>query len=476
MRRREFMKKAGAASLAFSSSFDIASADGTGLPNVLFIMTDQHFADALSCRMGSEYLHTPHIDSLAERGTFFSRAYCPNPLCVPARASIFTGRYPHETGIQTNRGGPDDINPDQITSLGRIFQQAGYDTGYFGKWHMPFRPEDTAGHGFSMTKLGGRDGKVPSRAVEFLKKDREDPFFLFASFRNPHDICQWARLESLPNGPIPEPPPISERPPLPSNHEPPENETDIMSIMRRSYQETDMCTPVGSYDEAQWRRLRWGYYRLIEKVDAQIGQILQGLRKSGLEEDTLVVFVGDHGECCGAHKWNQKTVFYDESSRVPLIFSYGGSRMGPATSPRLVQTGVDILPTLCELAAVPVPRDLPGRSVAPIVRGREPSGWRDYVVVSNKMVQGAPLDGWSHEPDGRMVRGERYKYCLYSEGRRRESLVDMKEDPGEMVNLAGNPDYADVVTQHREALEQHARDRDDSVALEMLREYPGPSA
>ena len=135
---------------------------------------------------------------------------------------------------------------------------------------------------------------------------------------------------------------------------------------------------------------------------------------------------------------------------------------------------MDTIPTLCDLAGVSVPPELPGRSVAPVVHGREPSEWRDHVVVSNKMIQGAPVDGRSYEPAGRMVRGERYKYCLYSEGERRESLVDMKKDPGEMVNLAENPDYANVIRRYRRHLERHARQHGDSRALQMLQDVPEP--
>ena len=157
----------------------------------------------------------------------------------------------------------------------------------------------------------------------------------------------------------------------------------------------------------------------------------------------------DHGDCHGAHKWNQKTVFYDESTRVPLIVSWKGvTRAG--TSERLVNTGVDLLPTLCDYAGVEAPEGLPGSSLKGTANGGEGKDPREYAVVSSKMVQGAPVDGRSPRPAGRMVRSARHKYCVYDIGERRESLVDMANDPGEMVNLARRE-------KHRAALEKHRR-------------------
>ena len=118
-------------------------------PNILFIMTDQQFADAMSCRMGDEYIHTPAMDSLAKSGTVFTRAYVPNPLCMPARNSIFTGKYPHQTGVTRNsRGGMD---PTKFTCMGTHFRDAGYRTAYIGKWHLVFDASKAEQHGFEET-------------------------------------------------------------------------------------------------------------------------------------------------------------------------------------------------------------------------------------------------------------------------------------------------------------------------------------
>jgi arylsulfatase A-like enzyme len=395
----------------------------------------------------------------------FTRAYTANPLCKPLRCSLFTGHYPHQTGVQTNR--PDDPLSDKLPCLGKLFCDD-YETAYFGKWHIARSFGDVDWHGFHERQQKGCIYNS-DRIVEFLKREHDRPFLAVASFMNPHDICQIARYEPIRHGALGELPPVEKRPPLPKNFGIPEDETDTIAWMRRSYQTAPMF-PVGNYTDAQWRRLIWGYYRLVEMVDQRIGETLSALEEAGLEEETLVVFLSDHGDCHGAHHWNQKTVFYDESARVPLIFSQPGVIAEGTTCDRLVNTGVDLLPTLCQIGDGAMPDDLPGESLVPLLLGKEAPARREYVIVQNHMVQGAPVEGKSPKPRGRMVRSDRYKYCVYDWGEHRESLVDMQSDPGEMRNLARKPEYRQVLHEHRRLLEAFAREHHDDVALAMLRD------
>jgi arylsulfatase A-like enzyme len=473
--RREFLKASallsGGVLLQGPELFAVYADRASSSPNILVIITDQQFADAMSCCIGRDYIHTPNMDALAVDGMRFTRAYCANPLCVPSRTSMFTGHYLHETGIQTNSN--EKIDPDKFICMGRIFKEAGYDTGFFGKWHMPFREAKSEEHGFD-TYVGapGRYNGVP--ASDFIRKQRNRPFLAVASFLNPHNICEWSRGQKLPGGSIGEPPEPSACPPLKPNMDPPEGETDILSHMRKAYQ-THRLFPVGDFTNDKWRQYLWAYYRLIEKVDRHVGTLLDALRESGQQENTLVVFLSDHGECHGVHRWNQKTVFYDEAARVPFIISQKGiTRQG--TCDTLVQTGVDLIPTLCDFAGIEAPKGLPGKSVKSHTLNQNPSEDRPYIVVSNKMVQCEPVDGVLLQPDGRMVRSSRYKYCLYSLGRRRESLVDMQADPGEMVNLAAKSQHRKVLLQHREFLRDFALKHGDSVALSMLRDLDSPNS
>jgi len=463
MERRTFLRLSGASLLAIATQARPENMDISRKPNILIIITDQQFADAMSCIAGTRYLHTPHMDALAESGMRFTRAYTPNPLCMPMRTSVITGRYPHQTGVQTNSD--PKVNANESVFLGKLFKEAGYETAYFGKWHIAFDRKKKDVHGFET--FDEKNSRLnPAPAAAFLKKTHKRPFLAVASFLGPHEICEWARKQKIPGAQLPDPPPLQQRPPLRPNAEPPENETDIMAHMRRSYQ-AHRLFPVGDYTQADWRRLIWGYYRLIERVDGYVGAVLTALRESGQEDNTLVVFLSDHGDCHGAHRWNQKTVFYDEAARVPFILRWTGT-IPKGTSDILLTTGIDVIPTLCDFAGIRVPAGLPGRSLKAPALGRAPAWKRDYVVCQNHMVQCEPVNGRDLKPHGRMVRSDRYKYCLYSEGQRRESLIDMERDPGEMVNQAGNPGFKSVLIQHRAYLKEHAERHDDKKALEML--------
>ena len=449
--------------------------------NVLFIITDQQFADAMSCRMGSKFIHTPAMDRLAQAGRLFTRAYTSNPLCMPWRSSVFSGRYPHETGVTMNAPPRNGFDPKRFRCMGTYFRNAGYDTAYSGKWHLCYSARDPGAHGFEI--LAGKtkdnhDARVTEGALEFLARPHDKPFLLVASFLNPHNICEWARrlagrTQHLNCGEIGEPPRLDRLPPAPLNLAPPRDEPDGMTLMRRAFQVDSGLFPVGRFTGEDWRKHRWGYYRMIEKVDAEIAKVLAALRQAGLEDNTLIVFTSDHGECAGAHGFNQKTVFYDESVRVPLIVVCKGGARGGKTD-KLVNTGIDLLPSMLDFAGLATPQNLPGRSLMPLVLGKPGAGWRDHVVVENNMAQAGELNGFKPQMEGRMVRSERYKYCVFSRGQRRESLADMEADPGEMVNLAADPKHREVLVQHRELLARFGKEYADPLVAELLAEDVKP--
>jgi choline-sulfatase len=443
--------------------------------NILFLITDQQFAEAMSCRMGKQFLNTPAMDRLAQSGTLFTRAYSSNPLCKPWRASVFTGRYPHETRVTRNAIPEGGVDPKEFPCLGSYFRNAGYDAAYSGKWHLCYNVKDTNTHGFEMLtgkRKDNHDAGVTDGVLKFLARPHDKPFVLVASYLNPHNICEWARrlagrAQTLTCGEIGDPPPLDQLPPLPANFAPPKNEPDGMTLMRRAYQVDSGLFPVARFTAEDWRKLRWGYYRMIEKVDTEIGKVLTALRDAGLEKNTLIVFTSDHGECAGAHGFNQKTVLYDESARVPLIVALQGKTSG-ATTDKLVNTGIDLLPTLLEFAGLETPKKLPGRSLLPLVFGQPVAAWRDHVVVENNMTQTGEGDGFRPTLQGRMVRTDRYKYCVFSRGQRRESLVDMQADPGETTDLASDPKYRGVLLQHRELLARFGREHRDPLVPELL--------
>ena len=450
----------------------ILSATAATQPNILFIMTDQQSADAMSCRMGDRYIKTPALDRLAARGTYFTKAYTPNPLCMPARNSIFTGRLPHETRVTDNS--KITLDPAEFVTMGTYFSRAGYQTAYFGKWHLAYDEDATKTHGFGTLNTGHIDADNAALATKFIAGKHDQPFLLVVSFLNPHNVCELARGQELNNGPIGETPPLAQRPPAPANLAPPRNEPDSMSRIRTGYHANPQF-PVAKFSPEMWQALRWGYYRLIEKVDAEIGKVLDALHAAGLEDNTLIVFTADHGECAGAHGFNQKTVLYEEAARVPLIVSAPGQRVAHLSN-KFTNTGTDILPTMFDFTQVDRPAILTGLSLRPLVNDEPVSHWRDEVVVENNMSQTFPVDGNVPTTEGRMIRTDRYKYCVYAHGQTRESLVDLAKDPGEMTDLARDPAHRQILLTLRERLKKWGVENHDPLIAEMLADDVKPNA
>jgi arylsulfatase A-like enzyme len=467
MDRRRFFRTAGAAvastatlSLVASQRRSAAgsSSGGSARPNILYIMTDQQFAGAMSCA-GCKDVKTPAMDSLAQSGVRFENAYCPFPLCVPCRVSMMTGRMPHEIGVARNVG--TDFGIGGLPMMGRLFSDAGYDCGYAGKWHLPVTTEQKSLHGFEIAAKGGRkDSGILAAFARFLDTKRSQPFLYVASFVNPHNICQYARGEALPDGPIGDDPPPDRCPALPANFGIPDNEPEILRAIQKK---DDQVYPTVGWPPERWRQYRWAYYRMIEKVDALIGGVLDALRKSGQEERTLVIFSCDHGDGMGAHRWNQKQALYEEVVRVPFIVSLkGATKAGLVDRTHLVSSGLDLLPTLCDWAGVEPPKIQRGLSVRALAEGREPKTWRDEVVAETAF---STRGGGAFGVKGRMVRTAKYKYVAYSEGRLREQLFDLEKDPGEMANLAMNVQYRDALNDHRRRLAAWCRQTQDAFEI-----------
>lgn len=419
-----------------------------GRPNILLITTDQQTHDALSCA-GNPWLHTPHLDALAASGTRCTHAFVPFPVCVPSRTALQYGCAPHQVMqadhelIGCPRTGPlGGVRTGfRERELGHVLANAGYRCGWAGKWHVgTWGPTESLGD-YADTSFEALcpidDGRVPEACATFMDQDDERPFCCVASFDNPHNIHEWAIDSSLPWGPLGEPPTRSGLPPLPINHGSDSQEPRAM----RDYREhRDL-----RFDADAWRRYRWAYYRLIERVDAQIGSVLAALDASGARERTLILFTSDHGESAGSHDLAFKHVLCDESVRVPLIIS-GPGIAADATSDCLVATGLDIHATLCAAADTTAPtcgideRTL-GRDLRSMIAGEHQ---RERVIVSTR---------FPNRIRARLVRERRWAYMAYEKGPVSEQLFDCDADPGQRVNLAGCAPVADQ--QHR--LREHLR-------------------
>jgi len=415
-------------------------------PNILFVFTDQQSLRAMSCA-GNPYVNTPNMDALAREGVRFERSYCTSPVCTPSRASLVTGKMPHEVGVAYN----DQSLPAETPSMGGIFRDAGYHTLWTGKWHVPaiFPREVDEILGFEYrplpagweTQLGEQtDAYATDQACEFLtgeSKELDRPWLLSVSLHNPHDICWWVRYAPIPH------PNIERCPPLPANFEP-GDEPEFLRTCRTREHYCPVLPHTKDWDTNQWRAYLYTYYLFTEMVDLQIGRIRRALEESGQAENTLVVFTSDHGEGLAGHRVVCKLWPFEEICTVPMILKFPGRIPAGATDTKHLVSGIDILPTLCDYAGIAAP-EMTGMSMRTWIDSPAQSG-RDYVVVELAPDPKAP--GCL----ARIVRSRRHKYIVFTQGDRREMLFDLESDPGETKDIAQDAGSESVLTEHRDML------------------------
>jgi choline-sulfatase/glucosamine-6-phosphate deaminase len=417
----------------------------------------------MSC-VGEPNVNTPALDALAASGTRFDLTYCANPVCVPCRYSLISGYMPHVfAGLEDNRQSRNEILPvirDYISTptMGWLLKEAGYDVVFGGKMHvegpLSYSQEQEETYGFRCLTSDARH-ELAIESARFLRESHEKPFLLWASFTNPHDICSFLDRE------IGEPRhfDVAARPPLPANFGTTRNEASWISRFRDGSLGVEKEIELGlnraygrvahKWSEDTWRYYRGVYRHFMEKVDTEIGVVLEALRDSGLEEDTVIIFTSDHGDHDGAHALAMKRSFYEESVHVSMIISHrGATHESYVDAEHLVNNGLDLIPTLCDYAGVQTPIPLKGKSLRGLAEGKDMKRWRDFVV--------------SETVGGRMVRTKRYKYTLYCLDRAEEQLFDMENDPGEMVNVAGEPAYQDVLLDHRKKLTKWTATENDT--------------
>lgn len=403
-------------------------------PDIFILLTDQQQADALGIN-GTPGVRTPAMDRLAREGVRFTQAFCATPQCSPSRAALLTGRYPHRTGVVGNvRENPTGPRPagmsppleTGVPNLCKILSTAGYQTAYFGKWHLGGNP---GAYGFEVHDARGSNGKglVPL-VTSFLKKCREGPdrrpLLLIASWLNPHDIYQianHAKRDAAAESKVALPPSLADAlttKPLPQRH----------------YLEEDQGKPFRNYTPDEWRRYLVFYYQLLEQVDSEIGEVLEEVRKTG--RSSLTIFTTDHGDLGGAHGLPFKgPAMYEELMRVPLLISWP-DKIKPAVSHALVSS-IDILPTVCALVGIRPPAEIDGVSLQAVLenKGRGQTAKRDAIFAEyyGKQNWRVPI---------RMIRTETWKYVLYRHYG--EELYDLRSDPHEIQNLAGNARHSRI--------------------------------
>jgi iduronate 2-sulfatase len=488
MKRREFIKLAGtsaAAGLVYRSPAFSLSRQSERRPNVLLIMADD-LRPELGC-YGVDQISTPNIDRFAQRGLVFNRAYCPQAICNPTRATLLTGKRPDSLHVWDNITHFRKKNPGIIT-LPQIFKMNGYQTISVGKvfhgtlpdppsWNhhqlppvtynfymsretldrQKKREEAARQQGYSQSWINFylrgpatescdapdnyyRDGALTEITIEMLSKFSEkQPFFLSVGFSKPHlpfvaprrywDLYDRENIPLAPNNFMPKGAPSFA----------------INTITGLMCHEDFVLAPhprEGRIPEEQARLLKHGYYACVSFIDAQIGRILHCLNSLGLEENTIVVMLGDSGYKLGEHGSWEKRTNYEIDVRCPLIISVPGGTNPGSSTPALVEL-VDLHPTLCELAGLQTPIDLEGLSFMPVLQNPK-RPWKR--AAFSQFAR-----GFSERIMGRSMRTDRYRFIEWRE-RFDNSLVatelyDHEVDPQENNSIAGDPLNKELVAQ-----------------------------
>jgi arylsulfatase A-like enzyme len=446
-------------------------------PNIILFLTDQLRRDALGC-YGNQVCRTPHLDQLAREGSVFENAFTTSPVCSPARASLLTGLYPHTHGVMLNThiapAWSKGLSPE-VPTFSRILQEAGYVLDYVGKWHVhqewgpekfgfarhlsPRCPREVVpGTELTVAFPGGsqlagatsalpveehRTWKLTDTAITVLEERAREgrPFFLRVDTDAPH----FANVVPEPYASMYDPSTI---PPWPN------------------FEESFVGKPAGHLRKHRewhlegkgwdwWSQVVAKYYGDVSLIDSCVGRLLDALRECGLEENTVFLFATDHGDALGSHRHFEKAgTMYDEVYRIPLLARMprgwsGGGR--PLPFVRLL----DLMPTLVELAGAELPHPVQGRSLVPLLRGEDyAEGSKDPSLPARRDGPSGPSEYW---PDSvycehhgevwgyqsqRMVRTAGWKYVYNPHDL--DELYNLRDDPGELTNLAEHPEFAGV--------------------------------
>jgi arylsulfatase A-like enzyme len=468
----------------------VTAADGSAdRPNILFIMSDDHAFQAVSA-YGGQLNRTPNIDRIANEGMRFDRCYVTNSLCGPSRACILTGKYSHKNGFRDNSTGKFDSSQ---TTFPKLLQNAGYQTAVIGKWHLVSEPtgfdhwDILPGQGQYyrpdfISAAGRRD--VPGYvtdvttelALDWLKSGRDaaKPFMLMVHYKAPHRPWHPARdrLADREQERIPEPATLfddyttrcraaHEAHMRISQMRP---ESDVKLWEKNSSERKFLFNRMSAADRAAWEkyvdprldqyraanpqgdeRTRWfyqlylkDYLNCVASVDEGVGKLLDHLDASGLANNTIVVYTSDQGFYLGEHGWFDKRFMYEESLRTPLVIRWPGI-VKPGSVQDRIASNVDFAETFLEAAGAPIPGDMQGRSLAPLLRGDDTSDWRKSFYYH--FYEDGDADHRVAKHEG-VTNGRAKLIHFYTLGE--WEMYDLEKDPHELANIYGKPDHAEL--------------------------------
>ena len=490
----------------FVSSVLAGNAYGqTARPNIVYIMTDDHTEQMMSC-YGNSPIQTPNLDRIAAEGVRFSQSYVANSLSGPSRACMITGKHSHMNGFTNNEHGVFDGSQQ---TMPKLMQQAGYQTALIGKWHLVSNPtgfdhwEILPGQGdYYNPDFITQDGKthreqgyctdiVTDKSIEWLnQRDKDRPFILFVHHKTCHrpwlPDLKYIREYEDQTFPLPETfwdtwegrvAAQQQEMSIASAHDmdlcydckiysdgDKSRLSDYYRSMVDRLDEAGRKTYWEVYDSitndfrnhhyegkdltvAKFQRYMRDYAKVTKSLDDNVGRLLDYLRDSGLLENTLVVYTSDQGFYMGEHGWFDKRFMYEESFHTPLLMRLpdGYERRGEVTE--MVQN-IDYAPTFLELAGAAIPEDIQGRSLVPLLKGKQTAGeWRNSLYYHFSEF---PAEHMVKRHYG--VRTDRWKLIHFYNDIDSWEMYDLQNDPHELHNLYGNPEYADQQAKLHEEL------------------------
>jgi arylsulfatase A-like enzyme len=482
-------------------------------PNVLFIMTDDHATQAISS-YGSKINKTPNIDRIAEAGMRFKNTFCTNSICAPSRAVILTGKLSHVNGMINNSCSFDGSQQ----TLPKLFKTAGYETAIIGKWHLKSEPigfdywNILPGQGFyynpvfnEMGQVSAREGYVTSLTTDYAidwieNRDQDKPFYLMLHHKAPHRnwMPDTAYLNMYDDVDMPLPVNFNDnyagREAIKNQKLSIDKDMNLIydsKVMPEKGEKTEgwyadfMNSRFDTFTKEQkeaWDKaygpkneafkkanlkgedlLRWKYQRYIKdylrcvaSVDDNIGRILDYLKKNGLDKNTIVIYTSDQGFFLGEHGLFDKRFMYEEAYRMPFLISYP-EHIEAGTVSEALSMNLDFAPTMLDLAGLPVPGDIQGKSLKPVLsnKGKLPSIWRkaSYYHYFEEAEHGVERHYG--------IRTNRYKLIHFYYDIDSWEFYDLNQDPNEMENLYDHPEYQEIITSlHQELVRQQALYKD----------------
>jgi arylsulfatase A-like enzyme len=427
---------------------------------------------------GNPAIHTPNLDRLVEGGVTLENCYGQNPLCMPSRVSFMTGQYPCRTGVLCNG---QELAPDHAPVAPRCFGAANYETAQIGKLHLQCHnerdldPRPSADYGFHYMALSEEPGCYEDAYLRWLRAWHPE---YEQAMRVPRPYRRMREGESVGQGAVDAPAEVSQagfvashtiqylsgrsnafvhagiyapHPPLNPPREMLEQYrgVELRERVMRENEADDKPEPLSNMlgwcdrSREHWLERRQHFYAMVTMLDSQVGRIMDHLESRGELEDTLILFMSDHGDMDGDHGlFSKQPSFYDQVMHLPAVFHWPAGLPAGRRVADMVEN-LDLLPTLCDLAGVPIDRRFQGRNAAPWLRGEAQQEFRPDVLA---MHAGPGADICS------MLRTQDAKYIRYGQGA--EVLYDLAGDPCEFVNRAADPASAGLLNAMRERLLQ----------------------